>query len=110
MTALSRPYQIKEAAIASGRQRSIALIGGEVTCVWTNCWCEADIALHDAKAHGQGAAAEYNPCIAGERARRRAEVEEGLRQAVRRDELSLHWQPKVDLSTWKITSTEALLR
>ncbi len=57
-----------------------------------------------------GGALPNTPMRLRERTRRRAEVEEGLRQAVRRDELSLHWQPKVDLSTWKITGTEALLR
>ena len=108
VTALSRPYQIKERRLRVGASVGIALIDGEVTHV-DELLVRADIALYDAKAHGRGRAAEYTHALR-ERTRRRAEVEEGLRQAVRRDELSLHWQPKVDLSTWKITGTEALLR
>ena len=92
----------------AGASVGIALIDGEVTHV-DELLVRADIALGDAKFHGEGRAAEYNLALR-ERTRRRAEVEEGLRRAVRRDELSLHWQPKVDLSTWKITGTEALLR
>ena len=88
VTALSRPYQIKERRLRVGASVGIALIDGEVTHV-DELLVRADIALYDAKAHGRGRAAEYTHALR-ERTRRRAEVEEGLRQAVRHDELSLH--------------------
>ena len=108
VAALSRPHQISERRLRVGASVGIAELDGEVTDV-DELLVRADIALYDAKSHGRGRAAEYTSAL-GERTRRRARVEEGLRQAVRNDELSLHWQPKVELSTWKITGTEALLR
>ena len=37
-------------------------------------------------------------------------IEEGLRSALERQELELHYQPKINLETGKITGAEALLR
>lgn len=108
VAALSRPHQISERRLRVGASVGIADLDGEVTEV-DELLVRADIALYDAKSQGRGRAAEYTRALR-ERTRRRARVEEGLRQAVRNDELSLHWQPKVELSTWKITGTEALLR
>jgi EAL domain-containing protein (putative c-di-GMP-specific phosphodiesterase class I) len=46
----------------------------------------------------------------GEHSRRRVAVEEGLRHAVLHEQLSLHWQPKVDIESWTIVGAEALMR
>ena len=56
VTALSRPYQIKERRLRVGASVGIALIDGEVTHV-DELLVRADIALYDAKAHGRGRAA-----------------------------------------------------
>lgn len=106
--ALSRPYQVGERRLRIGASIGLAHIDSDVSSV-DELMVRADIALYEAKAQGRGRAADYNPALR-ERTQRRATVEDRLRQAVRRDELSLHWQPKVDLSSWKVTGAEALMR
>ena len=69
----------------------------------------ADLALYDAKANGRGRVSLFEPRMS-ENSRRRADIEEGLRHAIARDELALHWQPKLDLRSWRIDGVEALLR
>lgn len=108
VTALGRTHQVGDRKLRVGASVGIAELDGEVTTV-DELLVRADIALYDAKSQGRGRSAQYTRTLR-ERTRRRAEVEDGLRRAVRNEELSLHWQPKVDLSTWKITGTEALLR
>ena len=44
------------------------------------------------------------------RAVERQFIEAGLRGAIDRDELSLHYQPKIDLATHRVVGVEALLR
>ncbi len=40
----------------------------------------------------------------------RLELENGLRRALGNGEFELHYQPKVDVTTGRISSTEALIR
>ncbi|MCZ8221180.1 MAG: EAL domain-containing protein [Acidovorax sp.] len=108
VAALSRTHQIGERRLRLGCSIGIAWLDDEVHSV-DELLVRADIALYDAKAHGRGRAAEYTRPLR-ERTLRRSQVKEGLRQAVRREELQLHWQPKIDLVTQKVTGAEALLR
>ncbi|MDP3229233.1 MAG: bifunctional diguanylate cyclase/phosphodiesterase [Acidovorax sp.] len=108
VAALGRTYQLGERRLRVGASIGLAHVDQDVTSV-DELLVRADIALYDAKAQGRGRAAAYSPALR-ERTQRRSMIEDGLRQAVRHDELALHWQPKVDLSTWKITGAEALMR
>lgn len=69
----------------------------------------ADTAMYKAKAGGRNGyrffCAEMN-----QEARTRLTLETALRHAIERNELSLHYQPRVELSTMHITGMEALLR
>ena len=69
----------------------------------------ADLALYHAKLAGPGAHRFFDPSMTRDLANRR-EIEAELRQAIKRDELSLFFQPIVDLKTGHIRSFEALLR
>ncbi len=69
----------------------------------------ADLALYDAKATATGSMRFFVQHM-GEQVRRRLVLERDLREAMEHGQLHLHYQPKVDLSTWEITGFEALLR
>jgi diguanylate cyclase (GGDEF)-like protein/PAS domain S-box-containing protein len=69
----------------------------------------ADTAMYQAKANGRHSYQFFEPGM-NVGAVERQFVEESLRRALERRELSLHYQPKVDLATGAITGAEALLR
>ena len=69
----------------------------------------ADLALYHAKQSDRGRHRFFDPAMTRELANRR-EIEAELRQAIKRDELSLFFQPIVDLQTGRIRCFEALLR
>ncbi len=69
----------------------------------------ADIALYAAKAEGKGRHVVFRDFL-HERALHRMHVENGLRRALERDELRLHYQPIVTSSLHQLVGVEALLR
>ena len=69
----------------------------------------ADLALYHAKQERRGGYRFFDPEMTRQLANRR-EIEAELRQAIKRDELSLFFQPIVDLQTGRIKCFEALLR
>lgn len=69
---------------------------------------DADLALYQAKAEGTGYKT-FEPAM-NDWATRRHELQQALRLAIHRDELSLVFQPIINLSTGRIGSFEALLR
>ena len=69
----------------------------------------ADVAMYSAKAQGRNAAALYGPQLAG-RGREKLELETALHKAIERNELVLHYQPKIDVRTARMIGVEALMR
>ncbi|PLX76568.1 MAG: GGDEF domain-containing protein [Desulfuromonas sp.] len=70
---------------------------------------KADAAMYQAKAHGRNNYQLYDPSL-DEQEERRIQLENGLRQALNRNELYLLYQPKVNVATGEITALETLLR
>ena len=69
----------------------------------------ADIAMYHAKACGKNGYRLFDKKL-NERASERLTLLADLRLAVERDEFMLQYQPKVDLTSGKVTSVEALVR
>lgn len=70
---------------------------------------QADLAMYQAKEAGRNAVNVFTPALS-ERMGQRFTLETALRGAVDRGELSLAWQPLVDLQTGRPLGVEALLR
>jgi diguanylate cyclase (GGDEF)-like protein/PAS domain S-box-containing protein len=69
----------------------------------------ADTAMYQAKENGRQSFQFFKPAM-NVRAVERQSIEEALRTALERQELALHYQPKINLRTGAITGAEALVR
>jgi diguanylate cyclase (GGDEF)-like protein len=69
----------------------------------------ADTAMYQAKENGRQNYQFFKPAM-NVRAVERQSIEEGLRRALERGEIALHYQPKIDLRTGTISGAEALIR
>jgi len=70
---------------------------------------KADSAMYEAKANGRNGFRMYSEASAGYNPARLS-LENDLRQAIDRDELSLVYQPQIDFASGRIQGVEALLR
>jgi diguanylate cyclase (GGDEF)-like protein len=69
----------------------------------------ADAAMYSAKAKGGNTFAFYEASM-NELARRRLELESELRKALKQGELSVYFQPQLDLASKRVIGAEALVR
>ncbi|AZF19944.1 bifunctional diguanylate cyclase/phosphodiesterase [Pseudomonas sp. R3-52-08] len=70
---------------------------------------QAETAMHTSKEHGPNDFSFYTEDM-NLRARHQQHLESALRQALERDELVLHYQPKLELESGRIVGAEALTR
>lgn len=71
--------------------------------------CSADTAMYRAKQQGRNNY-QYFTAHMNAQIRERARLENGLRTALERNELSLHYQPQINIHDGRITGMEALMR
>ncbi|MFM5884034.1 MAG: putative bifunctional diguanylate cyclase/phosphodiesterase [Novosphingobium sp.] len=105
---VSRPLRIDENRLEVACSMGIALYpddGADIETMMQG----ADLALYHAKVNGRNQASFFDPSMTRDLVRRR-EIEAELRLAVQRDELSIFFQPIVDLKSGKIRAFEALVR
>ena len=69
----------------------------------------SDVAMYSAKSAGRNASAVFSPMLAG-RGREKLELESALHKAIERNELVLHYQPKIDVRSARMVGVEALMR
>lgn len=108
LTALALPHQIAPHEINMTVSLGISVYpddGQDPETLIRN----ADMALYHAKNAGRSNVTVFTPEMNARAVERRA-LESGLRDAMTRGELELHYQPKVRLATGEITGAEALLR
>ena len=70
---------------------------------------QADAAVYRAKAEGRGSFRFFDDSLTAG-ARHRIEMETRLRHAIEADELELHYQPQVDVTSGRMIGAEALVR
>jgi diguanylate cyclase (GGDEF)-like protein len=105
---VSRPYQIEGHKVMIGASVGIA-IGDPGRASADALVRNADLALYAAKAAGRGKHRLYEPSMHSEAAERQL-LENDLRQAIERGELSVHYQPIVRAAGEEISGFESLVR
>jgi diguanylate cyclase (GGDEF)-like protein/PAS domain S-box-containing protein len=106
LAALSQPY-----VLSSREHQSTASIGaalfGETRESLSDLLKRADIAMYQAKSAGRNTLRFFDPALQAA-VKARAMMEEALRQAIRRAEFRLYYQPQVDRGS--LIGAEALIR
>ena len=108
IVALSAPYSIDGAELHTSASIGVAVYpddGPDVETLMRN----ADIAMYYAKATGRNNFQFFTPQM-NQAASERVQIESNLRQALTRDEFTLHFQPIVNLASGQVGAAEALLR
>jgi len=105
---LARPMRVAGHRIDCGASLGVALLPGDAPDVDT-LMQRADIALYDAKLCGRGQVRLFDSAMTTKLVRRK-EIERELRAAIQNDELTVFFQPVVDLATGRICCFEALVR
>jgi diguanylate cyclase (GGDEF)-like protein/PAS domain S-box-containing protein len=108
IAALKAPYTIGTNELRSTTSIGISLYPADGPDAETLIKC-ADIAMYHAKEKGRDNYQFYESAM-NARIVERGFIESGVRSALQNCQLSLHYQPKVNLQTGAITGAEALLR
>jgi diguanylate cyclase (GGDEF)-like protein/PAS domain S-box-containing protein len=108
LNALAKPYDIEKHVL------TVTASIGVTTCPddgedAENLITNADLAMYHAKEKGRNNYQFFEKNM-NMRAKERQLVESSLRNALERNELLLHYQPKVDLGTGEIVGVEAMVR
>jgi diguanylate cyclase (GGDEF)-like protein len=107
--ALRQPVTIGERSITVSASIGIAVHDVADVKNASDLLQAADLALYAAKARGKAQAAVFEPAMAAD-AMQRLELEANLREALEREELTVHYQPLIDLQDGGLAEVEALVR
>ena len=108
LAALADPFTIESVKLE--QRVSIGLtICDAATSIDRNCVQEADVALYEAKRERRGRYVVFDPSMQ-ERAIGRFTLVQELRDALRAGEITMHFQPIVELATTEVVGLEALMR
>lgn len=108
MEAFGEPFRVSDRDVFATASMGVALFpldGEDAETLIKN----AETAARRAKAGGRNHYQFFAPDF-HESAQKRLAIENDLRRALDRDELVVHYQPKVDLTTGAVTGMEALVR
>ena len=105
---LRAPFKVGGREIAVGATLGAAVFPDDATDP-PSLMRLADAALHQAKQSSRGSHQFYSARMQ-EQASRRMSIESELRRAIERQQLELHFQPRLDAQTLRPIAAEALLR
>ena len=108
LLALAEPHSIDQHELHITASMGVSVYpedGGDAETLIKN----ADTAMYQAKESGRQNCQLFKPAM-NVRAVERQSIEENLRRALERQELTLHYQPVINVTTGEITGAEGLLR
>ncbi|BBL69566.1 putative bifunctional diguanylate cyclase/phosphodiesterase [Methylogaea oryzae] len=105
---LSRDYDVAGTVVHVSASIGIAIYPDDADDTKT-LLNRADQAMYEAKRLGRSRYVRYSPSI-HYAAHTRAQIKAGLKQALRRNQLSVYYQPMVDLASGRPIKAEALIR
>jgi diguanylate cyclase (GGDEF)-like protein len=105
---MAAPLRVAGQRIDCGASLGIALINGDTPDL-DRLMQHADLARYYAKTAGTNQVCFFTPSMTRTLVHRK-EMESELRAAIRKDELSIYFQPIIDLATGRIRAFEALVR
>ncbi|MBI2710455.1 MAG: EAL domain-containing protein [Actinobacteria bacterium] len=105
--ALEEPVHIGGSTVVVTASMGIAVGSADVAA--ETLLRDADLAMYEAKARGRNATAVFEEDLR-ERAQRRLQVENDLREGLRDAGFALHYQPQIRLTDGVVVGVEALLR
>lgn len=105
---LAHPFVLKGMQVVSSLSIGIALYPEDGEDFET-LLKHADVAMYQAKSSGRNAFCFFDAQL-NDASHERLTLELDLRQALRRDELLLHYQPIVELASGRLLAVEALIR
>lgn len=108
LLALAREFEIDDDRVGIGASIGLVVFSGSEGSVST--WMrQVDLAMHQAKQAGRNCLVVFTEEL-DKGFQRRALLEARLRHALARKELALHYQPKWEIESGRLTGWEALLR
>jgi diguanylate cyclase (GGDEF)-like protein/PAS domain S-box-containing protein len=105
---VAKPVRVNNHRVYVGASIGIALFP-EDGRDFTTLTRHADVAMYASKAKGRGTF-QYFEARMNEAAHQRILLETQLRLAIEREEFMLHYQPKLDCASNRVTGAEALIR
>jgi diguanylate cyclase (GGDEF)-like protein/PAS domain S-box-containing protein len=106
--AMRPPFRVGERELFISASVGIVVSRAEHSCV-EDLLRDADIAMYSAKASGRDKCCIFNGSMR-EAVLKRLQVETDLRTALEKDQFVVYYQPRVDLSSYRICGFEALVR
>jgi diguanylate cyclase (GGDEF)-like protein/PAS domain S-box-containing protein len=105
--ALKQPFQLRGQEIQLGCSIGIASAASNLS--FSQLLTQADIAMYRAKSQGRGTCVVFDAAMHAEAlSRRKLEME--MRQVIEQEQLRVHYQPIVSLSSYRLLGFEAVVR
>jgi diguanylate cyclase (GGDEF)-like protein len=105
---ITTPYTIANHLLHIGASIGISVFPDDVAEI-DSLIRNADMAMYTVKEHGRNSYAFFDPPMSL-RAMARHQMDNSLRNALKRNEFVLHYQPQLDLHTSGVSGAEALVR